>query len=531
MSVIDKLAREFAPGLAVKRLQNKRRYDTMASSGWSGAYDAGYETRRRRFPAFKSAFERDEDREMSDYELRAMRLNVRELRRNLGLVFGCLNRFANGVVGSGLTPMPKTASKDWNNEATEWWQNYQRVCDYRDRLHGWELQRLFVKARMCEGHAGLVYVDNGQVLPIEAERIDTPPGKGEDGKVVRGFRLTPAGRPLGVYIMNRDKNGHLARDDWKYVAWENFRHVSSVERFDQMGGVPSLASVVNYFRDKGEFTLATLIKAKMDAFKGWQVKSDEDLQADNIEDREAAQTETGNGVRVEKSEMGEIWYTPANAELKSLASNTPNKEYDSFNENILREISMALDIPSEVLMLSMANTSFSGGRGILMLAYNTFDIWREWLIHKLLQPWWNWRIAKAIKDGQLAPAPLDKNGVSTWYKVNWLPPALDSVDPRGEASANKMEVELGTDSVARIAARRGTSEDELFSEKAGSIGKAIKLAAQINKENEGANVSWRDITNPSTPGAQQTTGAGTESLTEDTEDTEGTDETDGTEGN
>ena len=513
LSFLDRLAREIAPGIALERLEHKRRFDAQSATvtNW-GAYDGAVSTRRRHHPPFLTSFERDEDRSMGDYERRALRLIIREMRRNLGLVFGALNRFANGVVGTGLTPLPKTRDKEWNNAAAHFWTQYQKVCDYRQRLHGWEIQRLIVKARMADGEGALALIDNGQVQPIEGERIATPTAKKaeENEKILQGFRLTREGIPLGVFVCGRDASGHVDRKNYEYIRMDNLLYAAVVERFDALRGVPSLASVTNYFRDKGEFTAATLFKAKLDAFMGWAVQSDEDVQASNVADRTAAQTETGNDVRVEKHDQGEIWYLPRDSEIKSLASTTPNQQHDSFTKNIMREISMSLDIPSEVLMMNLGEASFSGGRGIMMLAYNTWRIWRYWLVNEAIQPWWNWRIAKAIKEQDIPPAPVDEAGVSEWYKVNWQPPEETWLDPRGEAAANKAEVELGTNSVARICLGRGTTEDQLFDEKESSIANALTRAARLNTQYPGAGVSWRDITNPSTPGAQQGKPAGEE---------------------
>jgi len=507
-NIFDKLARFIAPGLAVKRLENKARFDNIVHRAQGTqtigtSYDASVSMRVREYPAFRRSFEGDEDRAVSGYERRAMRLNIREMRRNVGLVFGALQRFADGVVGSGIMPLPNTPDAKFNEEAAQLWSDYMNVCDYRQRLKGREIMRLVIKARMAEGHCGLVKVRNGQIQPIEAERIKTPTAKmpDEGEKIIDGFSITPSGIPRGVYVCKRSKTGRVDNQDYQFVRWRDFMHPCVVERFDQLHGVPSLASVCNQLRDKHEYTLATLIKAKLDAFQAWAIMSDEDLLADidNATDREATITETSNEVRVQKHDYGQTWYLPEGSKMESLASKTPNAQYDPFTRSILHEIGMALGIPYEVLMLDLARVSFAGGRGIMQLAYTTWDIWRAWLVDEFLQPWWNWRVAMAIKSGVIRPAPTDARGKSLWHKVQWQAPARTWLDPKGEATANKSSVELGTTSVARIALSQGTTEDDIFREKEASIEKAAAAAERINKKYPHANATWRDITNPHSP--------------------------------
>lgn len=496
---MDRMIASVSPGWAAKRLRARNRFEIMA-----GGYDAAIDQRYRDGQAWRRSLPLDEDTLIGNRDRQSVRLELHDLRRNLGLVFGMLNRFADGVVGTGLTPVPTTSDPEWNAQAADFWQNYMKVADARQRLSGWEIMRLGVKARLVDGEFGLVKTDGGQVQPIEAERIVTPQKqhRNEGKSVVEGFRISPKGIPVGVFISPRNAG---AVDDTKtqFVPMRNFIHAAIVERFDQIRGVPGAASIVNYLRDKGEFTAATLFKAKLDAFQAWSISSSADMIADNLLDRTATQPETPSGVREEKHDMGTFYYGPEGTEVKSLKSETPNSQYDAFTQNLLTEIAMSVGIPYQVLMLDLAKVSFSGGRGILMQAYATYGIWRTWLVNESIQPWWNWRVAKAIIDGVLPPAPIDSRGISEWYKVEWTPPPLDWIDPKGEATANAAEVTMGTKSISGIARSRGTSAKAVFAQKAEDIKAAMDQADLINEERPEAGVTWRDITNPGgKPGPQ-----------------------------
>ena len=499
-SRFDKILREISPRLAVRRLAQRRKFDTMA-----GGYDGAVDTRFRHHKAYNTVFAGDEDRVLGAYDREKLRLELRDLRRNLGQAFGLLNRFADGVVGTGLVPSPYTSDSGWNRAAREWWQEYMKVCDYRRRLSGPEIQRLTVKARMAEGECGLIKLKNGQVQPIEAERIATPTklSAQENKGIIQGFKLSKGGIPMGVYVCNRTTSGSIDKTNYQFVPMHAFIHPSVYERFDQVRGVPGLAGIINYLRDKGEFDAATLFKAKMDAWMGWGIYSDKDVQNRNMADRTATQTTTDNSIRVEKTDMGERWYLDQGDKILSLKSETPNATHENYTQNIDRLIAMAAGIPYEVFMLNLAKVSFSGGRMILMLAYQTWDIWGQWLAMDELQPWWNWRVGMAIRDGDLSPAPVDARGISEWYKVEWFPPPRSWADPKGEAAANRSELEVGTTSVSMIARGKGTTAKQIFREKADNIEDAIEQAARVQKKHPDADVTWRDIMNYGTPGAQR----------------------------
>jgi len=485
-----------------KRMARRGNQAQASDYNWTGTFDGATSNRHRRFPAFSSVFGKDEDRAMGPYERKALRLNIREMRRNLGMVFGALQRMTDGVVGTGLVPVPSTKDKGWNKEASELWLNYQKVADYRKRQHGWEMQRCTVKSRMAEGECLFVKLANGQVQPIEAERIATPAQKAQDEneKIIDGFRMSKGGIILGAYVCDRSTTGTVNREKFKYYKRENFFHPAVPERFAQIHGIPCMSAIVTLLRDKGETEEAVRLKAKLDSFQGWQVVSSEDLQSqvDNTTDRTATPTVSQNNIRVEKHDMLQWWWTPEGTEMKSLASATPNPQYDSFLLGMTKMIAMALGIPWQVLMLEMDKASFSGARAILIMAYNTYAIWRHWLVNELLQPWWNWRIAMAMREGVLGQAPVDERGLSEWYKVDWMAPALEWVDPRGEATANEKNVAMGTTSVSRICRTKGTTVEIVRNERKQEIVDAVEAAAEINKKHPEAKVDWRDFTTANT---------------------------------
>ena len=188
----------------------------------------------------------------------------------------------------------------------------------------------------------------------------------------------------------------------------------------------------------------------------------------------------GSGQKFERFEPNTVHYLEPDEDIQSLASNTPNPQYVAFCEMTLRIIASALCIPYEFLLLDFKGGSFSASRAALMTTYRTFSMWQNWLIESFLQRLWNWRIAKAIKRGELPPAPVDKRGYSTWYKVRWTTPRYDWIDPQAEAIGNIYNVALGVDSVSDVVATKGKDVEDVLMQKQKDLITAARRVKETN---------------------------------------------------
>jgi capsid protein len=182
---------------------------------------------------------------------------------------------------------------------------------------------------------------------------------------------------------------------------------------------------------------------------------------------------------------------------------------------MLRLMASALGVSLEFL-LAQFDSSYSASRAAMMNDRRTLDMWRAWLQDTVLHRLWNWRIAVAIRDGDLPPAPLDYRGVSEWYKVQWAPPELDWIDPLKQEQARQAAWRLGTGSITKFAREQGKDADEILGEKTGDIVTAHQKAQEAMAANPGLVLTWKDVIDAGVPGAQTTTEKGkTEPATED----------------
>lgn len=456
-------------------------------------YQGAEPSRHRRSEGVRNPRPFDEDRVIGAHRLGKLREQCLALRRDNPIVAGASKRFADHVIGPrGITPQAKTSDPDWNEDAEAWWEEWEKIADYRQRLNMREMQAFAVESRLTMGDCGFVLLANGQQQPVEGMRIADPDNKRDDEFIVNGVRLSRGGIPLQFFVHPRDKSGLVSRSQWEAVNREDFIFVVAPFRADQVRGVPDLAPILTSVEDFDDMQKSNLKKAKLDARNAWAVKTEAGAgRAMNLGERGFNMGGADKPVRYERFEDNLVHYLNKDEAVESLESKTPNAQYVAFCELSLRVIASALSIPYEFLLLDFKQGSFSASRAALMTTYRTFSMWQQWLIDRYLQRTWNWRIAKAIKDGELRPAPLDRRGHSEWYKVTWMTPRYDWIDPKAETVSDEKRVRMGARSVGRVTHSGGADIEDVLDDKSKDYIVAGKKVVETNKVLEALGVKDR----------------------------------------
>lgn len=435
----------------------------------------------------------DEDRGVKELDRTRIRQVCLNLRRNNPFAAALGQRFADNVVGSRIVPQAKTSKSDWNTEAEQWWFEWEKVADARQRHTLPEIERLIIDARLFTGDMGFILTSGGQIQSIEGERIMTPTKLANDKNVIEGVRVDPKQNiPVGFYVFARDANGRLdpASPDHAYIPRENFIFINNAFRMDQIRTLPDLTPAVDTLRHLDVLCDATLEKAKLDAMHAWFIPTPGG--APGMQGRKGYGSGSVGAAKYERFDSGQNYYGNPGEEPTSLASNTPNSQYESFVRNTLRAFGGAVGIPYEFLLLDFSQGSFASQRVGLLQTHRRFTAIQIWLTNRFLQRVWNWRIAKAIKEGQLPQAPIDSRGISEWYRVDWIYPEFGWADPHREAQGQLMEYRMATNTITMMAKAKGRDPEDLIREKGTDIATADRIAKELNAKN-GTNLTWRDL--------------------------------------
>lgn len=430
-------------------------------------YDSGESSRMRQDLGWSRATSRDEDSLVSDGTRELTRQNAANLRRNNPIIAGIGSRIASYCVP--LIPQAQTKSTEWNKLAEDWWLNqYSGSCDVRQRATMFDIQWLATSIRPTHGGLYLEMLENGQVRPIECERIRDPQDKKPDDGYTDGVRVDPGtGIVLGYRVHGRGKDGTFGgKHEERFIPREQMIPlITPPWRPDMVREMPDLSAIVPAFQDVHEAN-----KYQLNTFKAQSqiIAALKKLGGAGSNSLPRGSTSPAPGQRQTfKTEWGQVMEMFPNEDLDLKVSPTPGAQHIPYMKLQIMLAGTALDFPYEFWTLDFSNADFSRQKAILRMVYKTVNrSWVPWL-RSGMQRWWNWRIAKAIKDGVLPPAPTEKNAagmdVSQWYRVEWHAPEEIVTDRQEANQADLMEYQLGITPLSMIVKRRGPAslEDRL----------------------------------------------------------------------
>jgi lambda family phage portal protein len=444
-------------------------------------YDAGDSVRMRQDLGWGRSTPRDEDNAVADGSLETIRQKAADLRRNNPIIAGVCDRLASWTVGTGIVPQAKTTDKEWNKAAEQFWSRWSATCDVRGRSSLWHLQWLAVSLRPTHGGLYFEMLDNGQIRPIECERIRQPQ-KGEQSKnYTEGVRVDlTTGQVVDYCVHARAKDGTFsAGHDERFIARENILPVvRPAWRADQVREVPDLAPMIPALQD-----LAEANKYQLSTFKTQSqvIAALKKGGAVGTTLPRGTTTPTVGQRQTFKAEWGQIMQLNPGEDLDMKVSPTPGPQHIPYIRLQLALAAPCLDVPYEWFALDFTTADFSRQKAIMLLANKALRNWRAWLNESMNSQLWNWRIPMAMKQGDLPAAPTEqRNGfeVSTWDRVEWQAPEEPWTDRQESNQADMLEWQMGLVPLSVAAKRRGGDLEDRLRQKA----EDLKMAAEIEAE-------------------------------------------------
>jgi capsid protein len=497
----ERMLAGISPQLAVRRMMGRAAFQMMSSGGYSAAGTSRY----RKMQSFNRSRPGSEEGVLNQRDRLALMLEGADLYRN-SVVSGAINRFADYAVCYGLPPTAQTSDTGWNRLAESWWNDiYVGTADFRQQADLYDMQKLTLTSRLWAGGCGYILLSNGQIEPIEYERIRTPDAYRVDDLVVQGVRRTSQGIVVGFYVCPRRGNGSVDTTKYRYIKAENFIHCYKPWRFDQLLGVPDLAPLIEKMRDYDETDNYIINKIKNEAMRLVAFsRKDGGQAAGNAGFRGFTKTdENGKKRDVKKQEWGMEFDLPQGDEMELLEGKTPSQGSIDYLEHTLRIISACFGVPYEFLLLMFKEGSYSTHRAASLHAAHAFSLCTDWLSKTMMNRLWSWRIAKAIKEGTLPPAPVNEAGVSQWWKVEWIEPYFESNDPDKQANGDKTTLEIGTESVTNLIKGKGRRRENVWDERTVELDDAAERVKRHNEKHPEAKISIEHFTNAATPGAKK----------------------------
>lgn len=445
-------------------------------------YDAGETSRFRRDMGWGRLTPRDEDSYVSPDRTREwIRLKGADLRRNNATVAGLCERLETFFVGTGVRPQARTSNAEWNREAEQFFATWALSCDYRQALSFYDFQAVAVGSRPTQGGLYFELLDNGQVRPIECERIRQPSNKDAAKGFVDGVKYDrTTGIALGYWVHDRDENGGFdGPHGERYIAREYIIPVTRRPwRIDMRREIPDLAPIIPILTDFHEMDTYVRNTAKVRSqIVGFMKKVNG--QGANSQPRSQGQQAVGQRDSW-RMDWGQMYNMFPNEDVVFPALNIPDPNTIPFMKMELLLASSAMNLPYEFFTMDFSSLDFSRQKGVMLIVNTVRNTWiKSWLNPRMNQRLWNWRIAKAIKDGVLPAAPVDQRGVSEWWKVEWQGDQELNLDRQNANQSDIIEWQMGLEPLSAAASRRGRDLQDTLLEKA----RILKMAAEIEKQN------------------------------------------------
>lgn len=417
--------------------------------------------------------------------LETLRGRSRDLERNHPLAAGAIQTKANGVIGTGLVlrstldatvlelDPDQVAEKQYQIERE--WEIFEREADFTGQMHLRDMQRLMYRSAQISGDLGIARryrrrpgeTYGTRIVLIEADRISNPRRAADTDTVQGGVVLAADGEVLGYQISDRHPGELRGRAlNWSYVPRRGAGSgmvqfvllPSEILRPGQVRGVPLFATIEETLKQLGDYTSAEVKAAINDAylFAFEEVASPIDEDGNPILTRTDGETDADGELTL--SDLMVTTLDPGSKVTTKIPSR-PNTAFDGFVSAFCKYVGTALDLPYEVLTMSFG-ASFSASRGALEMAWKGFLVDQSRFVRYVLDVVREWQFTEMVAAGRFdAPGFFDDPVKrAAWLGRVWVGPTRIQINPVVEASADKIDIELGTKTREQVMTER-TSGD------------------------------------------------------------------------
>ncbi|MBU0706705.1 phage portal protein, partial [Patescibacteria group bacterium] len=400
-------------------------------------------------------------------------------------------------------PLATTSDKGFNAEATDYYNNYfWPMADARRRpgVDAGTLQQLWTRFTWIGGDMLFLLLDDG-VYPYEGMQIKTPMQLLNDRNIVNGIRVQESSpHRITHYYIAGDKTDPLSRkQDFSRVRYNQAIFApSKYWRPAMLRGVPELHAIVDSLQDFEETNDNVQSKIKFEASL-FTVERKGAIA--NLPGRQmVAAGETGEQMEYTKADYGMRFKTTGHPDTDFKLSNmsNPGSQHVPYMEYMARIISAGVGLPYDIV-LHLYESSYTASRAARCdFKRLVMDRW-AWRNKVYNQRQYNWRIARAIKAGELGAAPVDKSGRSEWHKCSWTLPHFDQIDEGKEVKADVQQWRAGgLVSLSDLAAEQGRTRQQLLDAHDEDIAAMQERAAKLNVP---LNQYAGELFGPSQPGA------------------------------
>jgi len=408
-------------------------------------------------------------RSQSQY-LRMVEL-AREVEREDPYARQGIRRLVSSVQPGGATLNPTTGDKEINTILFDLWAEWSEnplTCHAAGKMDWRKMTNVGFARTMVDGDFIGLPLENGQIQTLEAHRLRSP-DTGRTFRGVCGVEMENTGRPTRYWLTKEPINPNeraKVSDVTSIPAFDddgghNAFHVYDDERFTQSRGISRFVSCYDIASMRDDLFFANLVRAQVNSCityaEEWDVGAIQTPQ--EVADGAVSYDYWADGTprtlvdmvpgRILRGKPGKTW--------RVLNPNIPGSEFETFTLQLLTTFAINIDVPLAVLILDPSKLNFSGWRGVIQKAQETYSDLRHTEVRRWHCPVYHWKVRQWAKTNDRLLAFLEKtgpDGLKVLLRHGWNFPGWEYIDPEKDAARHRMELGEGMTSHRRFAATR-----------------------------------------------------------------------------
>lgn len=400
-----------------------------------------------------------------------VRKRLRERARyecqNNSYAAGLIRTLVNDTVGRGPRLQMESDSVRLNNAVESLWRDWSAACDFALNM------RIVAAARYVSGEVFALPMESRRLqrygLPVDLDFRLIEPEQCTDP-----FSLTYLTRQYGDDGVECDDQGEVTGyrflryhpGDYRIstadftktdlVSADRVIHWYIPDRPGQLRGITPLTPSLGIFAQLRRFTMATLTSAEIAAMLSGVMEQDGAL---GTASSEVTSFDSFGTIDIAR---GMLMTLPPGAKISQFRPEHPTTNYDTFVAAKLREAGRVLSVPYGKMAGDHSAYNYSSGRLDDAPYWSDREIERQALEAKVFNP-----ILRLWFDFAKFSIPGLVRYEGRWWELrhSWHYDARPTSDPVKDATGDEMNLTNGTDTLAAIAARDGTTVESLLDQR------------------------------------------------------------------
>lgn len=375
---------------------------------------------------------------------------ARYLEKNSPTISGIAKILTTYTVGTGIMPIPATASEGWNKLAMDVFQGWAAKADLVSDATWWDLQQVICRRMFFDGDIGEYFTRDksgrARIQLIEGHLITNDDySQSETATIIDGVQVDSQGKPVRYYVNASGKTVPIDAGAFSLYLIPT--------RSGQHRGISIFHAAINTVQDVEEICALEKQAVKIHSAQEGIIETSGGLDVEDLFNDEEYDTE---GVSVIPcDEKRQRYRETLGTETKvldpgdkytALISNRPSPAWQGFVSHLLESIALSIGIPPSVLY----NRKMGGAdsRRDLAAASRSFEIMQQSLSSKF-QRVYEYVIFSEFQRGNINFLPAD------WRRVSWQFPQSITVDFGRDSKADIENLKMGVDTLESIYGRYG----------------------------------------------------------------------------